>query len=288
MAVRPSVFFFFAYGRQSWSERYWYVGDPGLEAVAAAGNGLLLARCNMFAAGVENVGNYASYDDEFRDVFLIANKFPNPATGFWNAGLQDRIEQPNVSLMIRCQAAPARSGKVIYISGMPDNAVALPPLRPPSNQTLAFKDAINDFMALLVQQPWGWKGVSYDPAISPVTNVVSLTPAAGGWTAVVGTTVGFPAGKRAKLSNGAFVGPVPPRGNRRYLITGVNPLTNTLTLSWEGLDLSALTYGGGGSLQVQNPFIFKITKAYQEKITTRKRGVGANQPRGRVRRRPSR
>lgn len=281
MALRPSVFFFFDSGKQGWVERYWYTSTGSLLAVAEAGKELLKKRAKMLATGIVIPNAFASYDDEFRDVQPIT--IPVPGAGYvWNTKLVSNPEQPNVSIMLRMFAGD-RAGKMTYISGVPDDTVAFPPLYEPMMSD-AWNSAFNAFRLQLINENWGWKGLTYDPLLAPTSNLLNLANAVNRWDATVVSTVGFKAGRLVKLSGADFSGTARGRGNRVYTIETVTP-PDGLSLLWRGASLTGLTWLGGGQVQQQTFQLLKITEVKIEKIATRKRGVGFARPAGRRRRR---
>lgn len=275
MAVRPSATFFFNSGKQGWSERYWYPSNVELATLAVPARELLRYRSKMLCRGVEIPFAYLSYDDVFRDVLPIELPLVN-AEGYWNNAITSNPEQPNVALAVRCYSG-TRAGKFIYLSGIPDTTVAYPPLYAPV-MTGAFKSAFEAYLERLLTI-WGWKGVSYDVGISPLTTITTLAQGSGEWVATVASAAGFLSGKTVRLFDGNFTGPVNARPNRNYRITNI--AGNVITLAWGTFDGSAVGYLGGGKLQMENPAIFTIDNAVIEKITTRKRGVGWSRPLGR-------
>lgn len=284
MAINPSVVFQFTHGRFGWSERYWYTSNAPLSTVRFAGQELLDKRKMMLALGVLIPYAYASYDDEFRDVFGLALPEPGP-NGVWNGALPPDVEQPNVSFVVRCHSG-VRAGKYIYLAGVPDGSVNYPPGQPPILD-VGFRNAFINFVQVLTNGQWGWKGITYDSVISPIQNVTAMVADGTSWIVTVPSTADFRAGRKAKLTNGVFTGRLHSRPNRVYLVTEVTNAT-TLRLDWGGADLFDLEYTGLGKLQVQNTVIWPITVADVDKIGTRKRGVGGDPPRGRQRRARSR
>jgi hypothetical protein len=289
MAVRPSVVFGFKAADQGWTERYWYTSNASLTTVLQDGISLLDLRVKLLGGGVLNTLIYASYDDVYRDVELGVPILPNADTGLYNPAITSNSDQPNACMEVRCSSG-TRAGKFIYLAGVPDSTTIWPPSQPP-NLTVAYSQAFSKFVGTnnppereaLARGLWGWKGLSEDPGISPITNVTNLLRQGENWLATVASTVGFAAGKTAKLFGATFRGTQNPRGNRVYLVSEVDPGASTVTLAWGGVDLAQILWIGGGQLQVQNPTIYPIVKAIAWRLATRKRGVGPGRRRGRAR-----
>lgn len=231
----------------------------------------------MLAQGVEIPYAYASFDDEFRDIILIRPPKPTD-TGVWNAALSLRQEQPNGCIIARCQSG-IHAGKVVYLSGIPDADTIYPPLAPPA-MAGPFLGAFEAWVIALIQGGWGWKGVSYDPTISPITNVGAVISLGTTWVATVASSAGFRPGLKAKFSKGKWLGPTQPNPNRVYLIKAV-PDATTVVLNWGDNTFAANSYVGEGKLQVQNTVIYPVTAVEGDKLGTHKRGVGGDPPHGR-------
>jgi len=278
--INPSVIFQFGAGNQGWSERYWAVGSSSLQQVAQWGTDLLEKRVMLMGRGVTCLNAFATYDDVFRDVWFIAKPSPNKE-GIWNPLFGDEDpDQPNAVIILRCRSGD-RAGKVIYLSGCPDIDIQFPPGRPPQRISAAWLAAFVAFRIELVLH-WGWKGLSYDPVISPIFDVTAITgPATAAVFAGVSTGA-FEKGKRMKLTGAKFLNGIGAREiNRVYTITDVD-IGNSVTGVADTV-FPTYTYLGQGKMQVQNYTILPIQTAVLDKIGTRKRGVGASPPRGRRR-----
>jgi hypothetical protein len=281
-----SAFFFFNSASQGWSERYWYDNEETNPIIIrAAAAELLVARCNCLAVDIRAVNAYVSFDDTFRDVYAVP--LPNvPAPGSaYNNAITAKPHQPNDVLVLRMSAAGGRFGKITYLSGVPRTDLLYPPLRPPTQEPANFYDAVASFTNVLIANAWGWKGISYSGAVSPISNVTGMSAGSsgGGWVIDVESAVGFKKGQKVKLSGAKFNGTNAnkPRPNRVYTVTGV--ISNAVSVS-SNCDFDGVTYNGEGTLQVQNYDWFKIQAVVLDKYGTRKRGVGYGRPLGRRRR----
>lgn len=271
MAVRPSVFFQFNYAEQGWTERYWYTNtSASLSIVAGAATSLLVLRSKMLAKGPRIVNAFCSYEDVFRDYFPVPIP-PQNSDGTYNTAITIGAAKANDTVVGRGFSGD-RAGKDVFFSGIPYSATLGGNLYNFDDiLSQAFKDAWDAFTNGLING-WGWKGITYDPALAPIANVLDMVPAADTWTVAVNTVVGFDKGKKVKLTEAVFTGSATNRGNRVYRIKEVGP-GNVLTLDWGSANLDGLVYQTGGKLQIQNYVVWPFTGLKREKLGTHKRGV---------------
>lgn len=281
MATRPSVFFFFNYGNQGWMERYWYssVSAP-LPTVATAGKALLLLRSKMLAKGPTIVNAYASYDDVFRD-YQQVDIPAKGSTGLYNAAISIDAAQPNDCIVGRGFSGD-RAGKDVFISGIPYSAtIGGEQYNPDAALSSAFKDAWDAFRDGLIGV-WGWKAVTYDPVLAPITAIQAMAASGDAWQLTVASVVGFTVGKKVKVSGATFTGKAVNRGNRVYRVGGIGP-GQTMLLNWGDADLVGLDWAEGGNVQLQAYVVLPFTGLKREKLGTHKRGVGFGRQVGRRR-----
>lgn len=279
MAVRPSVTFFFNKGKQGWSERWYYTTNATLSTVATAGAALLIARSKMLVDTVTIPWAFASYDDALRDVFPVATPSVGP-TNIWNSALNQAAAQPNECIVARLFSND-RGGKFTYLSGIPNDITDGDDLYDP-NIAGPWDTAFLNWVTVLVNGNWGWKGVETDPAQAVPTAISAITVATSTMTVTVASVAGFTPGKMAKIYGATFTGPPGIRPNRNYTVQSVNGGALTVTLNVPAnKDYSDVDYVGGGFLQPIIYKIYTITACQADKLGTRKRGAGFGQPAGR-------
>lgn len=283
MATRPSFTILFSSEQQGWSERYWYSNASAtLQQAAPDAAFLIQARALCLARGVRIPFAYLSFDDEFRDVFPTFIPEPD-ANGVWNAALNTDPDNPNLSIVIRCQSG-VRAGKMLYLAGAPDSAINYPPLYNPAPRfTVAFNNAIEPFLQLLRNGKWGWKAISFTAGTNPTANITAMSQTAQTWVLDVDNTTGFTAGSLVKMSGVVYTGATRSQVNRNYRVGLVAP-PDGMTLLWGTGNYTGVTYIGGGKV-IQGAYsILPITGTIIDKVTSRKRGVGGRRPLGRRRR----
>jgi hypothetical protein len=288
--IFPRLTLNFTFGRKSWSEKYYYITGqvPDLQAAFTSPQvkGLLNARCQLLGEGVVVATMKNSVDGDRR--LFATEPGPEPLTDgnvpYYNFQfVGNDTYDPNWAILLDGIDASSQYHNHIFLAGIP----AAEAVEGGAGQEIivpAYLKLLQNYQKQLIKN-WGFR-VQAQGADQQTFNIASVSYANGSITVTLVANQGgvLPAiGAVARV--GRVVTTESKATNGLWTITAVaGGPPQTITLSSPNAVAGGVAEQNTGWIRQWKPAVVPYAQLFTGQLVSRKRGVGADAPRGRVRR----